>query len=338
MVDPPDGQRPCCTPSADSGAAHDRATLAYRPAAADRLTDGQVLLGAATYVRGDAFDEGYASDGETPRHAVRLPAYHIDATTVTNAAFARFVDETGHVTDAERLGSSAVTAMAVAARPEAVIGRMPGAPWWLLVEGANWRHPHGPLSDLDGLEDHPAVHVTWWDAQAYCRWSGRRLPTEAEWEHAARGGRAGRRFPWGDELLPDGRWQCNIWQGRFPSENTADDGWVTTAPVASYPANDFGLYEMAGNVWEWCADHFSPTRYRECAADEPVLDPRGPSSGESMVIRGGSFMCHDSYCHRYRVSARSATPPDSSTSNVGFRCANDSGDPAPSAREGSLQP
>jgi formylglycine-generating enzyme required for sulfatase activity len=278
-----------------------------------------VALPAGTFAMGDAFDEGYPCDGETPVHEVSVAAFSMDATAVTNASFGAFVAATSYVTEAERFGVSAVFELQVQASPSDILNRVPGAPWWLAVRCADWRHPYGPESSLDGLADHPVVHVSWADADAYCRWAGRRLPTEAEWEYAARGGLAGRRFAWGDELLLDGRWPCNIWQGQFPTLNTAEDGFVGTAPVQAYPANGFGLFELAGNVWEWCADWFSPGYYAESASG----DPRGPTSGTRRVLRGGSFLCHDSYCHRYRVAARSSNTPDSSASNTGFRCAND---------------
>jgi formylglycine-generating enzyme required for sulfatase activity len=275
---------------------------------------------------GDCFDEGYEYDGERPVHDVHLSPVWMDATTVTNAAFATFVKATGYVTDAEEVEVSAVLHLAFHGDRRDVEGTAEGAPWWLAVRGASWRAPEGPGSDVSRRANHPVVHVSWNDAQAYCRWAGKRLPTEAEWEYAARGGREGSRFVWGDEITPRGRWMCNIWQGRFPALNTMEDGHLTTAPVKSYQPNGFGLWNTAGNVWEWCSDWFDPTYY----ATSPAESPTGPPTGERRVMRGGSYLCHDSYCHRYRVAARSSNTPESASGNLGFRCAN-----SPSSREAS---
>jgi formylglycine-generating enzyme required for sulfatase activity len=267
---------------------------------------------------GDAFGEGYLADGELPVHRVSLSDFWIDETAVTNAQFAAFARSTGHVTDAEQLGVSAVFHLAVPASAE-VLHRLDEAPWWLAVRDACWRRPEGSGSSVDSRPHHPVVHVSWNDASAYCQWAGKRLPTEAEWEYAARGGLSGRRFPWGDELVAGGRWRCNIWQGRFPETNTLDDGFLTTAPVKSFRPNGHGLWNPAGNVWEWCADWFSPSYY----AASPGQDPKGPKIGTARVMRGGSYLCHESYCNRYRVAARSSNTPDSASANVGFRCAGD---------------
>lgn len=307
----------CCAPSI--GGAGRAGPVAEAPG--HRSTRGQALLPAGRFLMGDAFDEGYSADGETPVHEVELPAFHLDATAVTNAQFATFVKATGYRTEAEELGVSAVFHLAFAGDPADVLQRVEEAPWWLAVRAASWRAPEGPGSDIGSRQNHPVVHVTWNDAQAYCAWAGKRLPTEAEWEYAARGGLAQARFGWGDELTPRGRWRCNIWQGRFPVENSLDDGFLTTAPVKSYVPNDYGLWQMSGNVWEWCADWFSADYY----ARSPVQSPQGPEAGDRRVMRGGSYLCHDSYCHRYRVAARSANTPDSASANVGFRCANDGG-------------
>jgi formylglycine-generating enzyme len=276
-------------------------------------------LRGGSFAMGDAFDEGYPADGETPVHEVQLEPFLIDATAVTNAQFSAFVRDTGHVTEAEQLGISAVFHLAVNAERVDVLHQVEAAPWWLAVRGASWRHPEGPLSSMQDRPHHPVVHIAWHDAAAYAAWAGKRLPTEAEWEYAARGGLVGRRFAWGDELTPRGAWRCNIWQGSFPTVNTQDDGWLTTAPVKSYRPNGYGLYNMAGNVWEWCADWFSSSYY----AESPAASPRGPSHGEARVMRGGSFLCHDSYCNRYRVAARSSNTPESTSANLGFRCAAD---------------
>jgi sulfatase modifying factor 1 len=316
----------CCAPARTADVAHP-ATSVLR---GDRSTRGQVRIDAGEFWMGDSHGDGHPADGEGPVHRVRLPAYRIDAKSVTNAQFAAFVKATGYETDAERDGISAVFHLAVQAAPVDVLRRADGVPWWLAVRGADWRHPGGPLSSIADLQNHPVVHVTWRDAQAYCRWAGKRLPTEAEWEHAARGGLDRARYPWGDDLGDGGRWRLNIWQGEFPRRNTLDDGYLTTAPVTAYQPNAYGLYNTVGNVWEWCQDAFSSRAYadREASGDVVVApvasDPAGvPEAQVARVMRGGSYLCHDSYCNRYRVAARSSNTAESSAGNIGFRCAND---------------
>jgi len=269
--------------------------------------------------------DGYAADGEGPVHEVQLLAFEIASTAVTNADFAEFCDATGHVTLAERERWSFVFAGLLPDDHPATRG-VAAAPWWRQVEGADWRHPCGPKSSFEELPDHPVVHVTWDDAVAYCRWSGTRLPTEAEWECAARGGLERQRFPWGDDLEPEGRHMMNVFQGEFPALNTAADGFVGTAPVRSFAPNAYGLYQATGNVWEWCADWFAPDTYAADLANGERSNgersnPTGPPIGTHRVLRGGSYLCHQSYCTRYRVGARSANTPDSSTGNIGFRVA-----------------
>jgi len=318
-----DDGRPCCTPSTTTqpaaGGSHPRTSDRARTPISDRSTRGQVRIVGGGFRMGDPFNEGYPADGEGPVHEVWLSDFYLDTTAVTNAQYATFVKATGYRTDAEQLGVSAVCHLAFNGDRRDVLHHVAATPWWLAVRGASWRHPEGPGSDVSRRQNHPVAHVSWNDALAYCAWAGKRLPTEAEWEYAARGGLNQARYCWGDELTPRDKWQCNIWQGKFPTKNTLGDGYLTTAPVKTYRPNGFGLWQMAGNVWAWCADWFDQDYY----ARSERQDPKGPSEGISHVMRGGSYMCHDSYCHRYRVAARSSNTAESTSANVGFRCAND---------------
>jgi formylglycine-generating enzyme required for sulfatase activity len=267
---------------------------------------------------GDESVWAYPGDGEGPVHEVELGPFRIDRYAVTNAAFAEFVDATGWRTDAERYGWSFVFAGLLPDDFPDTRG-VAGAEWWRQVFGADWCHPEGLHSDLAAREDHPVVHVSWNDAAAYCAWTGTRLPSEAEWEYAARGGVRGHAFPWGDDLEPGGEHRMNVFQGHFPERNTGADGHISTAPVDAYQPNGYGLYNVTGNVWEWCADWLDIDYY----ARSPRRDPRGPDSAKLRVQRGGSYLCHVSYCRRYRVSARFGSEPTSSTGNAGFRVAAD---------------
>ncbi|MFN0116416.1 MAG: formylglycine-generating enzyme family protein [Paracoccaceae bacterium] len=280
---------------------------------------------------------------ERPAHRVRVGSFWMDETTVTNAQFARFVGATGYVTVAERPLDPTMYPGAPKEnlQPGALVFQMTEGPvdtsdyrnWWRWTPGASWRHPEGPGSTIAGREDHPVVQVAFEDANAFARWAGKELPSEAEWEFAARGGLDGKEFIWGDELAPDGVHQANTWQGPFPWRNFSADGFEGTAPVGSYPANGYGLYDMAGNVWQWTTDWFA--RGHEADPAKPCCmpsDPRGPSIEGSFdpaqpafriprkVVKGGSFLCAPSYCRRYRPAARHAQMVDSGMSHIGFRC------------------
>jgi formylglycine-generating enzyme required for sulfatase activity len=268
-----------------------------------------LLIPAGTFRMGSDDRFAYPEDGESPVREVELGAFWIDACVVSTAEFRAFAEDTGYVTEAERFGWSFVFAGLLPDDFPPTRG-VAGAEWWRQVEGADWRHPEGPQSSLDGRHGHPVLHVSWNDAAGYCRWAGKRLPTEAEWERAARGGLEGRVFPWGDEVEPGGEHRMNVWQGTFPAANSLADGHLGVAPVDAYEPNGFGLHNTTGNVWEWTADWFHSTS-------------RGPSPGTHRVQKGGSYLCHHSYCRRYRVAARQGSTPDTSTGNVGFRCARD---------------
>jgi sulfatase modifying factor 1 len=264
-------------------------------------------------------DRRFPDDGEGPVRRVTVGEFTIACHAVSNLHFGDFVRATGYTTDAERYGWSFVFAAFVSDGVRHAIGsRAAQTPWWIPVPHAYWAQPEGADSTVLGRLDHPVVHVSWNDAIAYCQWSGTRLPTEAEWEMAARGGIEQAIYPWGDELMPNGEHHCNIWQGRFPDHDTAADGHAGTAPVHAFRPNEYGLHNAAGNVWEWCEDYFTPAYHRLTAATDPLHgEPTGHRS-----LRGGSFLCHESYCNRYRVAARSSNTPDSSSGNIGFRVVN----------------
>ena len=290
---------------------------------AERFADrgvGMASLPGGTFLMGSNDADACVEDGEGPVRAVTVSAFEMDRVAVTNAQFGAFVAATGYRTEAETFGWAFVF-KGLLSKPRqrrlAATREVKAAPWWLAVPGACWRKPEGSGSSLKGRRHHPVVQVSWHDAAAFAAWAGKRLPTEAEWEYAARGGLVGKRLPWGDELSQGGRHRCNVWQGSFPDVNSAEDGYFGTAPAKCYRPNGFGLYNMTGNVWEWCADWFS----RDWHVTHAGSDPTGPEVGAGKVLRGGSYLCHDSYCNRYRVSARYSNAPDSATGNAGFRCA-----------------
>mgnify|MGYP001169655340 CR=1 FL=1 len=317
--------------------------------------EGMVWIAGGEFTMGSV--DPLARPDESPLLTVHVDGFWIDATEVTNAQFRAFVEATGYVTVAERPvdweelkaqvpegtprppDEALAPGSLVFTPPDHPVSMADASAWWSWTHGADWRHPGGPDTTIDGKDNWPVVHIAFEDALAYCAWAGKRLPTEAEWEFAARGGLEGKVNAWGDEPIDATR--ANTWQGRFPVTNTGEDGFTGAAPVKSFPPNGYGLYDMAGNVWEWCSDLYRPDAYaRNKLALGPEggvvmnpkgpgksLDPRNPHAPESRVQRGGSFLCHDSYCASYRPSARMATTPDSAASHVGFRCVKD--DPAP---------
>lgn len=303
----------CCVPGGQAESATLQPVAVHRGAASPDWAD----IPAGEFTMGSDAAEGFAEDGEGPARRVAVSAFRLARTAVTNAQFRAFVRATSYVTEAEQAGSSFVFYLQVEReRRRALRTVSRELPWWLQVEGACWQRPAGPGSGVHDRLDHPVVHVSWNDAAAYCAWAGVRLPTEAEWEYAARGGLADALYPWGDELEPGGVRQCNIWQGEFPAAPA--DGWQPqTVAADAFAPNGWGLYNMAGNAWEWCADWFSPGYHRETAASDPLQDR---ATGRRS-LRGGSFLCHASYCNRYRVAARGSNTPGSSASNCGFRVA-----------------
>ncbi len=293
--------------------------------------EGMAWIPGGTLLMGG--DNRQAGPEEWPKHAVRLAPFWMDETEVTNAQFANFVQATGYITTAERALPRSSDSLFP---PGALVFILPDntatasdlLSWWHWTPGANWRHPEGPASTIHGRMHHPVTQVSWEDAAAYCQWAGKRLPTEAEWEWAARGGLVHKVYPWGNRKATRGKPRANFWQGVFPLHNTLKDGFWATAPVKSFPPNGYGLYDMAGNVWEWCADWYDPGFYRSPAACEP--DTQGPSSSiqphlSEKVMRGGSFLCSEAYCSGYRNARRTGASPDTGFSHTGFRCAKNAG-------------
>ncbi|MCZ6652027.1 MAG: formylglycine-generating enzyme family protein [Planctomycetota bacterium] len=316
----------------------------HRVAASSDNIPGMVWIPGGEFTMGG--DDEYAWSDEVPLHRVRVAGFWMDATEVTNGQFRKFVQANSYITTAERAPKLAdimsqlppgtpapreedlVAASAVFVSPGRPVSRSNPGLWWAWTKGANWRHPEGPDSSIDGKDHHPVVHVSWFDAVAYAKWAGKRLPTEAEWEFAARGGLVDKTYVWGEERASSSKPQANLWQGTFPHKNTKQDGYIRTAPVKSFPANGYGLFDMAGNVWEWCADWYRHDTYPRRASDAVVINPQGPNDSfdpqerhaPKRVQRGGSFLCQDSYCAGYRPSARMKTTPDTSLSHSGFRC------------------
>ena len=330
-----------CTSSLPARFATSPDTAAYQ--AKELSREGMVWVEGGTFAMGAADAEGRPD--ESPQHQVTVSGFWIDATEVTNAQFAEFVEATGYITTAERApdweelkkqlppgtpkphDSLLVAASLVFNPPAQPVSLHNAAQWWSWKKGADWRHPQGAGSSIEGKENFPVVQVSWDDASAYAKWAGKRLPTEAEWEYAARGGRKAQVYPWGNEAVEQGQPKANTWQGSFPDHNTGWDKYQGLAPVMSFASNKYGLYDMAGNVWEWCSDWYAADYYQTVASGESE-NPAGPARSfdpqeptvPKRVVRGGSFMCHDSYCKGYRVTSRMKTSADTGLEHTGFRC------------------
>jgi len=307
---------------------------------------GMVLIPGGLFDMGG--DNNQASEDEYPKHKVQVDPFYMDVTEVTNAQFKKFIAATGYVTTAERKpdweeikktvppgtprppDSVLVAASLVFRQADGPVDLNNFNQWWNWVEGASWRHPQGPGSSIEGKDNYPVVHVSWDDAQAYCKWAGKRLPTEAEWEFAARGGLINNIYPWGNEHVNQGAPKANSWEGKFPYLNEKKDGYITAAPVKSFAANGYGLYDMAGNIWEWCSDWYHHDYYRQLEGKltanpqgpEKSYDPQEPYTAKRS-LRGGSFLCNDSYCSGYRAARRMKSSPDTGLEHTGFRCVRD---------------
>jgi formylglycine-generating enzyme required for sulfatase activity len=312
-----------------------------------KKANGMVLVPKANYMMGAG--DGLGREDELPRHRVILDLFWMDETEVTNSEFREFVEATDYTTTAEQkpdweelkkqLPEGTVKPDDSVLVPGSLVFNPPGKEvdlnnyhnWWTWVPGADWKHPIGKGSSIDGLENHPVIHVSWFDADEYCKWAGKRLPTEAEWEWAARGGLNDEPYSWGDERIDRGEAKANTWDGKFPYTNTGRDGFKVTAPVKSFPANGYGIYDIAGNVWEWTADWYRNDYYEMSNTPEGIKNPKGPEDSydpvepyaEKKVQRGGSFLCNDSYCSGFRVAFRQKASPDTGLSHSGFRCAKD---------------
>ena len=317
-------QKACCTPT-NPGAGQPTAPA---PFVRERLlearsgsTDGMIKLDGGSFRMGTDYPDAWFQDGEGPIREATVGPFWVDACAVTNKQFQDFVAATGYVTESEAFGWSFVFQTML---PKSKIRKLSrdtvaGLEWWHQVPHASWKQPEGPGSSIQKRLNHPVVHVSWNDAHAYAEWAGKRLLTEAEWEFAARGGYDQRIYPWGNDLVHHGRHMCNTWQGKFPTLDSGADGFKGTCPVDAFQPNKYGLYNVCGNVWEWCGDWFHPTYHTTASQD----NPKGPPFGDRKMMKGGSFLCHISYCNRYRIAARTSNTPDSATDNCGFRCARD---------------
>jgi formylglycine-generating enzyme required for sulfatase activity len=314
---------PCCVPSRQRANRLNESRLAS--AERQRVNSGSTVdmikLDGGPFLMGTDSDQAFPYDGEGPVRKVLLDPFFVDRYAVTTGQFEEFVRATGYRTESERLGWSFVFQGHIPEKLRADLtdATVPGASWWYKVNGAAWNHPEGPDSDIAGHGHNPVTHMSWNDASAYADWAGKRLPTEAEWEYAARGGLEQSLFPWGNELTPNDHHRCNVWQGEFPLIDLAEDGYSGPAPVDAFLPNGYGLHNITGNTWEWCSDWFHAAYHLTASR----LNPVGPLRGHAKVMKGGSYLCHRSYCNRYRVAARTSNEADSAATNIGFRCVRD---------------
>ncbi len=314
---------PCCVPSVvrlDQLRTSERMAVS-RQAVREGSTSEMIKLDGGPFWMGTENPEGFPADGEGPVRHVTIDPFFMDRYAVSNEQFTEFTKATNYKTDSERFGWSFVFHGHIPKDlyPKVVEDTALGIEWWCRVPGADWLHPEGPHSAIDTRQHFPVTHVSWADCTAFAKWAGKRLPTEAEWEYGSRGGLEQKIYPWGDELTPGGKHLCNIWQGEFPMADSGDDGFTAPGPVNSYEPNGYGLYTITGNAWEWCNDWFHPAWHVTATKNNPV----GPPTGTRRVMKGGSYLCHKSYCNRYRVGARTSNTPDSATTNISFRCARD---------------
>ena len=322
-IDPALKPHPCCVPSKQRAVVLEtsRRDAAERLIARAGSVEEMIKLDGGRFLMGTEDSEGFPADGEGPIREVTIDPFYLDKYPVTNRQFIEFANTTGYKTESERFGWSFVFHGHIPKEQfrGVVDDTVHTLEWWCKVTGACWKHPEGPDSNVDNRLDYPATHMSWNDAVAYAEWAGKRLPTEAEWEFAARGGLEQKKYPWGDDLTPGGKFLCNTWQGNFPNVDLGEDGYTAPCPVTAFPPNGYGFQVITGNAWEWCSDWFHPAWHITATRSNPT----GPPTGDRRVMKGGSYLCHKSYCNRYRVAARTSNTPDSATTNISFRCVRD---------------
>lgn len=312
-------EKKCCSPNDPHKSSSDISEINFLSKQEIKLGE-MILIDQEKFLMGTNYKKAFSSDGEGPLREVTISKFYIDQYPVTNQDFEKFCISTGYTTEAEKFGWSFVFYQLLSEKTKKNVSEsVYDAPWWWKVNGASWKNPYGPDSSIKGIETHPVVHVSWNDVNAYSKWVGKKIPSEAEWEMASRGGLVNKNFSWGDEDSEIYK-KCNIWDGKFPDQNSLDDGWLGTSPVDYFEPNKLNVYDTAGNVWEWCSDWFSSS-FHQIDSKETRINPKGPPQGNTKTMKGGSYLCHNSYCNRYRNSARTQNSPDSSTGNLGFRLA-----------------